>query len=123
MGSEGMPSVRTFINDFVKTKLDTTKKYRFIAQNSSGGTGRKELSGIRKLAKDRAKKSNLHNKKIKRLSRTSYGYENPRNLESTLLSLRFCFRFHHEISRCEYAGSFSLRGKPLNSYDEKKNCL
>jgi hypothetical protein len=45
------------------------------------------LSGIRKLAKDRAKKSNLQ-KKIKRLSRTSYGYENPRNLESTLLSLR-----------------------------------
>jgi topoisomerase-4 subunit B len=126
MGSEvGMPSVRTFINDFVKTKLDNYyKKYSycgcFIAQNSSGGTGAKKLSGIRKLAKDRAKKSNLQ--KLKRLSRTSYGYENPRNLESTLLSLRFCFRFHHEISRCEYAG-FSLRGKPLNSYGMNKNCL
>jgi topoisomerase-4 subunit B len=65
-----MPSVRTFINDFVKTKLDNyLHKYSycgcFIAQNSSGGTERKELSGIRKLAKDRAKKSNLHNKKLR----------------------------------------------------------
>jgi DNA gyrase/topoisomerase IV subunit B len=76
MGSEaGMPSVRTFI-DFVKTKLDYLHKNtlrmlycaKFFRRN-----GRK-LSGIRKLAKDRAKKSNLHNK-IKRLSRTSYGYE------------------------------------------------
>ncbi|MBC7494511.1 MAG: type IIA DNA topoisomerase subunit B, partial [Flavobacterium sp.] len=64
------PSVRTFVNDFIKTKLDN-----FLHKNPETADlllrkilqaerERKELSGIRKLAKDRAKKSNLHNKKL-----------------------------------------------------------
>jgi topoisomerase-4 subunit B len=65
-----MPSVRTFINDFVKTKLDITyTKYSYcgclLRKILQAERERKELSGIRKLAKDRAKKSNLHNKKLR----------------------------------------------------------
>jgi topoisomerase-4 subunit B len=66
-----LPTVRTYINDFLKTKLDNylhknpdvaDKLQRKIIQAEKE---RKELSGIRKLAKDRAKKSNLHNKKLR----------------------------------------------------------
>jgi topoisomerase-4 subunit B len=61
MGSEvGMPSVRTFINDFVKTKLDNylhkIQLLRALLRKIlQAERERKELSGIRKLAKDRLK--------------------------------------------------------------------
>ena len=70
MGGD-LPTVRTYINDFVKTKLDNylhrntdvaDSLHRKIVQAEKE---RKELSGIRKLAKDRAKKSSLHNKKLR----------------------------------------------------------
>jgi topoisomerase-4 subunit B len=70
MGSEpGMPSVRTFVNDFVKTKLDNIYKNpptaeALLRKILQAERERKELSGIRKLATDRAKKANLHNKKL-----------------------------------------------------------
>src|SRR5690606_12820654 len=70
MGPKG-PTVRTFINDFIKTKLDN-----FLHKNPEVADAllkkilqaereRKELSGIRKLAKERAKKASLHNKKLR----------------------------------------------------------
>ena len=70
MGGD-LPTVRTYINDFVKTYLDNyfhknpetaEKIQRKILQAERE---RKELSGIRKLAKDRAKKASLHNKKLR----------------------------------------------------------
>ncbi len=70
MGGD-LPTVRTFINDFVKTYLDNylhknpdtaEKIQRKILQAERE---RKELSGIRKLARERAKKANLHNKKLR----------------------------------------------------------
>ena len=70
MGGE-MPTVRTYINDFIGQYLDN-----FLHKNPQTAEAlqrkivqaereRKELSGIRKLARDRAKKSNLHNKKLR----------------------------------------------------------
>jgi len=76
-----LPTVRTFINDFIKTQLDNylhknpeaaEKIQRKIMQAERE---RKELSGIRKLAKDRAKKANLHNKKLTGLPRTPWRFE------------------------------------------------
>ena len=67
----GLPTVRTFINDYIKNKLDnylhknpetTEALQRKILQAERE---RKELSGIRKLAKERAKKASLHNKKLR----------------------------------------------------------
>ena len=66
-----LPSVRTFVNDFIKNKLDN-----FLHRNPETADAllrkilqaereRKELSGIRKLARDRAKKASLHNKKLR----------------------------------------------------------
>jgi topoisomerase-4 subunit B len=75
MGSEpGMPSVRTFVNDFVKTKLDNylqessercCEKFFKLKENVKS-------SGIRKLATDRAKKANLHNKKLRDCASSGY---------------------------------------------------
>ncbi|MGA9269482.1 MAG: ATP-binding protein, partial [Lutimonas sp.] len=67
----GLPTVRTFINDFVKTRLDNylhrnpesaEKIQKKILQAEKE---RKELSGIRKIARERAKKASLHNKKLR----------------------------------------------------------
>jgi topoisomerase-4 subunit B len=78
MGSEpGMPSVRTFVNDFVKTKLDNylhknpPTAEALLRKILQAERERKELSGIRKLATDRAKKANLHNKKLRLPSASS----------------------------------------------------
>ncbi len=66
-----LPTVRSYINDFIKTYLDN-----FLHKNTKIAEAlqrkimqaereRKDLTGIRKLARDRAKKSNLHNKKLR----------------------------------------------------------
>jgi topoisomerase-4 subunit B len=67
----GMTSVRTFVNDFVKTNLDNYLHKNpevadaLLRKILQAERERKELSGIRKLARDRAKKASLHNKKLR----------------------------------------------------------
>ncbi|MFT5963568.1 MAG: topoisomerase-4 subunit B [Flavobacterium sp.] len=132
MGSEpGMPSVRTFVNDFIKTKLDN-----FLHKNSpiaeallrkilQAERERKELSGIRKLATDRAKKANLHNKKLRDCRAHLPDTKNPRNLESTLFitegdSASGSITKSRDVNT---QAVFSLRGKPLNSYGMSKKIV
>ncbi|HSR61640.1 MAG TPA: ATP-binding protein, partial [Robiginitalea sp.] len=88
MGGD-MPTVRTYINDFVGTQLDNflhknpeiaEKIQRKIIQAERE---RKELSGIRKLARERAKKASLHNKKL-RDCRAHLDNKHKRGGESTL---------------------------------------
>ena len=132
MGSEpGMPSVRTFVNDFVKTKLDN-----YLHKNPSTADAllrkilqaereRKELSGIRKLATDRAKKANLHNKKLRDCRAHLPDTKNPKNLESTLFitegdSASGSITKSRDVNT---QAVFSLRGKPLNSYGMSKKIV
>ncbi len=132
MGSEpGMPSVRTFVNDFVKNKLDN-----YLHKNPETADAllrkilqaereRKELSGIRKLAKDRAKKSNLHNKKLRDCRAHLTDTKNPRSLESTLFitegdSASGSITKSRDVNT---QAVFSLRGKPLNSYGMSKKIV
>ncbi len=132
MGSEpGMPSVRTFVNDFVKNKLDN-----FLHKNPETADAllrkilqaereRKELSGIRKLAKDRAKKSSLHNKKLRDCRVHLMDTKNPRCLESTLFitegdSASGSITKSRDVNT---QAVFSLRGKPLNSYGMTKKIV
>jgi len=132
MGSEpGMPSVRTFVNDFVKNKLDS-----YLHKNPATADAllrkilqaereRKELSGIRKLAKDRAKKANLHNKKLRDCRAHLTDTKNPRNLESTLFitegdSASGSITKSRDVNT---QAVFSLRGKPLNSYGMSKKIV
>src|SRR5690606_14891944 len=85
-----LPSVRTYINDFIKTHLDN-----FLHKNSDTAEKlqrkilqaereRKELSGIRKLARERAKKASLHNKKLRDCRIHLQDSKDERALETTL---------------------------------------
>ena len=132
MGSEpGMPSVRTFVNDFVKNKLDSflhknpTTADALLRKIMQAERERKELSGIRKLAKDRAKKSNLHNKKLRDCRAHLTDTKNPRSLESTLFitegdSASGSITKSRDVNT---QAVFSLRGKPLNSYGMSKKIV
>jgi topoisomerase-4 subunit B len=126
-----LPTVRTYINDFVKKYFDNflhknpdtaEKIQRKILQAERE---RKELSGIRKLAKDRAKKSNLHNKKL-RDCRVHFGdTKNERNLESTLFitegdSASGSITKSRDVNT---QAVFSLKGKPLNCYGLSKKIV
>ena len=130
MGGD-LPTVRTYINDFVKTYLDNylhknpeaaEKIQRKILQAERE---RKELSGIRKLAKDRAKKASLHNKKL-RDCRVHFGdTKNERNLESTLFitegdSASGSITKSRDVNT---QAVFSLKGKPLNCYGLSKKIV
>ncbi|WP_432410389.1 DNA topoisomerase IV subunit B [Rasiella sp. SM2506] len=130
MGGE-LPTVRTYINDFLKTQLDNyLHKNTDIAEKLqrkilAAERERKELSGIRKLAKDRAKKANLHNKKL-RDCRIHFGdNKKERNLESTLFitegdSASGSITKSRDVNT---QAVFSLKGKPLNSYGLTKKIV
>lgn len=127
----GMPSVRTFVNDFIKTNLDN-----FLHKNPETADAllrkilqaereRKELSGIRKLAKDRAKKASLHNKKLRDCRVHLTDTKNPKSLESTLFitegdSASGSITKSRDVNT---QAVFSLRGKPLNSYGMTKKIV
>ena len=132
MGSDpGMPSVRTFVNDFVKNKLDS-----YLHKNPATADAllrkiiqaereRKELSGIRKLATDRAKKANLHNKKLRDCRAHLPDTKNPKNLDSTLFitegdSASGSITKSRDVNT---QAVFSLRGKPLNCYAMSKKIV
>lgn len=125
------PTVRTFVNDFIKNKLDN-----FLHRNPETADAllkkilqaereRKELSGIRKLARDRAKKASLHNKKLRDCRVHLTDVKNPRSLESTLFitegdSASGSITKSRDVNT---QAVFSLRGKPLNSYGMSKKIV
>ena len=127
----GLPTVRTFINDFVKTHLDN-----YLHKNPDTAEAiqrkilqaereRKELSGIRKIARERAKKASLHNKKL-RDCRVHFGdAKNNRNLETTLFitegdSASGSITKSRDVNT---QAVFSLKGKPLNCYGLTKKIV
>lgn len=130
MGGE-LPTVRTYINDFVKTQLDNfLHKNQDVADKIQkkiiqAERERKELSGIRKLAKDRAKKANLHNKKLRDCRVHLGDSKNERSLESTLFitegdSASGSITKSRDVNT---QAVFSLKGKPLNTYGLSKKIV
>ncbi|MEL0456987.1 DNA topoisomerase IV subunit B [Flavobacteriaceae bacterium SZ-1-7] len=125
------PTVRTFINDFVKTNLDnylhknTDTAEKIQRKILQAERERKELSGIRKLARDRAKKASLHNKKL-RDCRVHFGdTKSDRNLETTLFitegdSASGSITKSRDVNT---QAVFSLKGKPLNCYGLTKKIV
>ncbi len=130
MGGD-FPTVRTYINDFIGKYLDnylhknpeTAEKLQrkiMMAEKE-----RKELSGIRKLARDRAKKASLHNKKLRDCRVHLGDMKNNRRLESTLFitegdSASGSITKSRDVNT---QAVFSLRGKPLNSYGMTKKIV
>jgi topoisomerase IV subunit B len=127
----GGKSMRAFVNDFLKEKLDNylhrnpevadilEKKIRQSEKE------RKELSGIRKLARERAKKSSLHNKKLRdcRVHLTDLKDERK---EFTTLFITEGDSASGSITKSRDVNTqavFSLRGKPLNCYGLNKKVV
>ncbi len=128
---KGMKSVRVFINEFVKKNLDDyLHKNQDVAeaiQNKiiDAEKERKELSGIRKLAKERAKKANIHNKKLRDCRVHLNDLKKSRRLESTIFitegdSASGSITKSRDVNT---QAVFSLKGKPLNSYGMSKKIV
>ena len=130
MGGE-FPTVRTYVNDFVGKYLDNylhknpetaDKLQRKIMMAEKE---RKELSGIRKLARDRAKKASLHNKKLRDCRVHLSDMKHDRRLESALFitegdSASGSITKSRDVNT---QAVFSLKGKPLNSYGMSKKIV
>ena len=128
---EGMPSVRTYINDFISRHLDD-----FLHKNPEisdvlqrkimqAQREREDLAGIRKLAKERAKKASLHNRKLRDCRVHLTDTKDERALQSTLFitegdSASGSITKSRDVTT---QAVFSLRGKPLNTYGMSKKIV
>ena len=126
-----MPTVRAYINEFIGKQLDN-----FLHKNGhhsellqkkilQAEKERKELSGIRKLARERAKKASIHNKKLRDCRIHLDDIKKDRRLESTLFitegdSASGSITKSRDVNT---QAVFSLRGKPLNSYGMTKKIV
>lgn len=125
-------SVRAFIGDFLKEKLDNfLHKNPDVAEAiekkiKNNEKERKDLAGIRKLARDRAKKANLHNKKLRDCRKH---YNDPKSGELGKQSMIFITEGDSasgSITKSRDVNTqavFSLKGKPLNSFGLTKKIV
>ncbi len=125
------PTIRTWVNDFVKTELDN-----FLHKNPATADAllkrilqsereRKDIAGIKKLANDRAKKANLHNKKL-RDCRVHYNDDKTENRYNSTLFITEGDSASGSITKSrdvQTQAVFSLRGKPLNCYGLTKKIV
>ena len=128
---KGMKSVRVFINDFIKKELDNyLHKNPEVAKSIQNKIiqaerERKELSGIRKLARERAKKASLHNKKLRDCRVHLNELKKDKRLDSTIFitegdSASGSITKSRDVNT---QAVFSLRGKPLNSFGMTKKIV
>jgi topoisomerase-4 subunit B len=124
-------SMRAFVNDFLKDKLDNyLHRNPDVAETiekkiKQSERERKELAGIRKIARDRSKKSSVHNKKLRdcRLHLTDLKDE---RREETTLFITEGDSASGSITKSRDVNTqavFSLRGKPLNCYGLTKKVV
>ena len=132
VGPEG-PTMRTFVNDFVKTELDN-----FLHRNSDTADAllkriqqsereRKEIAGIKKLANERAKKANLHNKKL-RDCRIHFNDKKGDDevKDETMIFITEGDSASGSITKSRNVQTqavFSLRGKPFNCFGHTKKVV
>mgnify|MGYP006283460887 CR=1 FL=1 len=130
MGGD-LPTVRTYVLDFVKRRLDNyLHKNTQVADSLQkkilqAEKERKDLSGIRKLARERAKKASLHNKKL-RDCRIHLGDTKKENYLDTTLFITEGDSASGSITKSRDVNTqavFSLKGKPLNCYGLSKKIV
>lgn len=120
-------TVRLFINDIVKKNLDnylhinSETAENLLKKIVQSEKERKDIANIKKVARESAKKISLHNKKL-RDCRVHYNSKDERRLDTTLFitegdSASGSITKSRDVNT---QAVFSLRGKPMNSYGEKK---
>ena len=124
-------SVRGFVMEFLKEKLDNfLHKNPNVVQHmenkiKQSEKERKELSGIRKLARERAKKVSLHNKKLRDCKIHFNDFKSDRR-DDTSIFITEGDSASGSITKCRDVKTqavFSLRGKPLNSFGLTKKVV
>ncbi|MCU0416596.1 MAG: type IIA DNA topoisomerase subunit B [Cytophagaceae bacterium] len=135
LGSQNMapdgPSLRNFINDFVKKELDNfLHKHPSVADALlkrilQSERERKDIAGIKKLANERAKKANLHNKKLRDCRIHMEDEKNDKRYESMLFITEgdSASGSITKSRNVELQAVFSLRGKPLNCFGLTKKVV
>jgi topoisomerase-4 subunit B len=128
-GPDGL-QIRTWINDFVKVELDNflhknpTVADAILKKIQQSERERKEIAGIKKLANERAKKANLHNKKL-RDCRAHFNTKHIERLDSTLF-ITEGDSASGSITKARDVNTqavFSLKGKPLNCFGLTKKVV
>ncbi|MDQ3108417.1 MAG: type IIA DNA topoisomerase subunit B [Bacteroidota bacterium] len=130
VGPKG-PTMRSFVHDFLKSQLDNHLHknpetadllHRKILASERE---RKELSGIQKMARDRAKKANLHNRKLRDCRVHLNDMKDERRLASSLF-ITEGDSASGSITKARDVNTqavFSLKGKPLNAYGLTKKIV
>lgn len=130
VGPDG-PTMRTFVNDFVKKALDDyLHKHSDVADALlkrilQSERERKEIAGIKKIANERAKKANLHNKKL-RDCRVHYNDTKSDRKDESVIFITEGDSASGSITKSrdvQTQAVFSLRGKPLNCFNLTKKVV
>ena len=126
----GGQSMKAFIGDFLKKELDNylhknpDTAAKILKKIQQAEKERKELSGIRKLARERSKKASLHNKKLRDCR--VHAQDGKEDSAKTMLFITEGDSASGSITKSRDAKTqavFSLRGKPLNSYGLTKKVV
>ncbi|MBL56760.1 MAG: DNA topoisomerase IV [Flavobacteriales bacterium] len=126
----GGQSMKAFVGDFLKQELDnylhknTQTAEKILKKIQQAEKERKELSGIRKLARERSKKASLHNKKLRDCR--IHAQDGKEDSSKTMLFITEGDSASGSITKSRNANTqavFSLRGKPLNSYGLTKKVV
>lgn len=131
MAPKDAVTVRQFIHDFLKSELDNylhkNNETAVLLQKKiqQSETERKELSGIKELARERAKKANLHNSKLRDCKVHFTDIKDERRFDSTLF-ITEGDSASGSISKSrdtQTQAVFSLKGKPLNTFGMTKRAI
>jgi len=128
VGPDG-PTLRTFVNDFIKKALDDflhknpDTAQALLKRIQQSERERKDMAGIKKLANERAKKANVHNKKL-RDCRLHFNDKKPS--DESMIFITEGDSASGSITKArdvQNQAVFSLRGKPLNSFGLTKKVV
>ncbi|MCX6353227.1 MAG: DNA topoisomerase IV subunit B [Bacteroidetes bacterium] len=124
-------TINGYINDFLKKELDDylhknpTVADALLKRISQSERERKDMAGIKKLANERAKKANLHNKKLRDCRIHLTDANNDKRYETTLFITEgdSASGSITKTRNVETQAVFSLRGKPLNCFSLTKKVV